>query len=63
VINNTLYGNDTAHTGSGEFQMQFNMSNNVFENNIVYAGSRCLMTSSKSGSVDSHTPEHFLIEG
>lgn len=56
VINNTLYGNDTAGTGSGEFQMQFNMTNNVFENNIVYAGSRCLMTSSKSGPVDSHTP-------
>jgi hypothetical protein len=56
VINNTLYGNDTADTGSGEFQMQFNMTNNVFENNIVYAGSRCLMTSSKSGPVDSHTP-------
>lgn len=55
VINNTLYGNDTADTGSGEFQMQFNMTNNVFENNIVYAGSRCLMTSSKSGPVDSHT--------
>ena len=56
VINNTLYGNDTADTGSGEFQMQFNMTNNVFENNIVYAGSRCLMTSSKSGRVDSNTP-------
>jgi hypothetical protein len=56
VINNTLYGNDTASTGSGEFQMQFNMTNNVFENNIVYAGSRCLMTSSKSGTVDNNTP-------
>src|ERR1022692_1232137 len=56
MIHNTLYGNDTADTGSGEFQMQFNMTNNVFENNIVYAGSRCLMTSSKSGPVDSHTP-------
>ena len=56
VINNTLYGNDTADTRSGEFQMQFNMTNNVFENNIVYPGSRCLMTSSKSGPVDSQTP-------
>ena len=28
VINNTLYGNDTAGTGAGEFQMQFNMRNN-----------------------------------
>jgi hypothetical protein len=55
VINNTLYGNDTADTGSGEFQMQFNMTKNVFENNIVYAGSRCRMTSSKSGPADSNT--------
>ncbi len=44
VINNTLYDNDTSATGSGEFQMQWNMSNNIFANNIVYAGSRCLMT-------------------
>jgi len=56
VINNTLYGNDTGDTGSGEFQMQFNMTSNVFENNVVYAGGRCLMTSSKSGPVDSQTP-------
>jgi hypothetical protein len=56
VVNNTLYENDTANTGSGEFQMQFNMTNNVFENNIVYAGSRCLMTSSKSGSMVPNTP-------
>jgi len=44
VINNTLYDNDTSATGSGEFQMQWNMADNVFANNIVYAGSRCLMT-------------------
>ena len=44
VVNNTLYENDTSETGSGEFQMQWNMSDNVFANNIVYAGPRCLMT-------------------
>jgi hypothetical protein len=49
VINNTLYGNDTSSTGSGEFQMQFNMTDNRFENNIVHAGTRCLMTASRSG--------------
>ena len=37
IVNNTLYGNDTKNTGSGEFQIQWNASNNVFENNIVYA--------------------------
>ena len=43
VVNNTLYDNDTAGTGSGEFQMQWNMAADIFENNIVYAGPRCLL--------------------
>ena len=38
VVNNTLYDNDTSGTGSGEFQMQWNMADNIFANNIVYAG-------------------------
>ena len=37
IVNNTLYGNDTKNTGSGEFQIQYNATNNVFENNILYA--------------------------
>jgi Right handed beta helix region len=48
VVNNTLYENDTSATGSGEFQMQWNMADNIFENNIVYAGPRCLMMLNKS---------------
>lgn len=48
VVNNTLYENDTSGTGSGEFQLQWNMADNIFANNIVYAGSRCLMTLNKS---------------
>jgi hypothetical protein len=48
VINNTLYEDDTSATGSGEFQMQWNMSDDIFANNIVYAGPRCLMTVNKS---------------
>ncbi len=48
VVNNTLYDNDTSGTGSGEFQMQWNMEDDAFENNIVYAGSRCLMSVNKS---------------
>jgi hypothetical protein len=48
VVNNTLYDNDTSATGSGEFQMQWNMADNVFENNIVYGGSRCLMIRHRS---------------
>ena len=55
VVNNTLYENDTSATGSGEFQMQWNMSDNIFENNIVYAGQRCLITLNRS-QVDNARP-------
>jgi len=37
VVNNTLFGNDTKKTGSGEFQIQFHATDNLFENNIAYA--------------------------
>ncbi len=56
VVNNTLYQNDTSGTGSGEFQMQWNMADNIFANNIVYAGSRCLISLSKSQVDKSHPP-------
>jgi hypothetical protein len=55
VINNTLYDNDTSRTGSGEFQMQWNMTDNMFANNIVYAGPRCLITLNKA-QVDKSQP-------
>ena len=55
VVNNTLFENDTAGTGSGEFQMQYNMEDDAFKNNIVYAGSRCLIAVSKT-SVSTNTP-------
>ncbi|MFZ0955144.1 MAG: right-handed parallel beta-helix repeat-containing protein [Candidatus Sulfotelmatobacter sp.] len=56
VVNNTLYENDTSGTGSGEFQMQWNMADNIFENNIVNAGPRCLMTVNKSQLDANHPP-------
>jgi len=59
VVNNTLYENDTSATGSGEFQMQWNMANNVFENNIVYAGPRCLMMLNKS-QLDKNNPPALI---
>jgi len=55
VVNNTLFENDTSATGSGEFQLQWNMADNRFENNIVYAGPRCLFTVNKS-QVDRNQP-------
>ena len=56
VVNNTLYDNDSSGTGSGEFQMQWNMTDNIFANNIVYAGPRCLMTVNKSRVDKNHPP-------
>ena len=56
VVNNTLYDNDTSGTGSGEFQMQWNMADNIFANNIVYAGTRCLITLNRSKLDKSQPP-------
>jgi hypothetical protein len=39
VVNNSLYNNNTKNQGA-EFQIQYHSTaNNIFENNIVYAGS------------------------
>ena len=56
VVNNTLYQNDMSGTGSGEFQMQWNMADDSFANNIVYAGSRCLISLNKSQVDKTHPP-------
>jgi len=51
IVNNTLYGNDTKNTGSGEFQIQFHASGNVFRNNILYATKQGLLVNNfTSGS-------------
>lgn len=42
IVNNTLFQNDTKNTGSGEFQIQYYATNNVFKNNIVHASSQGL---------------------
>jgi hypothetical protein len=40
IVNNSLLYNDRKNTGSGEFQIQFHATNNVFKNNIAYATKR-----------------------
>jgi hypothetical protein len=59
VLNNTLYNNDTSATGSGEFQMQWNMADDIFVNNIVYAGPRCLISLNKS-QADKNRPSTVI---
>jgi Right handed beta helix region len=51
IVNNTLYKNDGKNTGSGEFQIQFHATNNVFKNNIVYAGAQGLVVNSYTNNV------------
>jgi len=50
IVNNTLFQNDTKNTGSGEFQIQYYATDNVFENNIVYAGSQGLFINNYTNS-------------
>lgn len=46
IVNNTLYNNNTKN-GGAEFQIQHNAppsAGNIFENNIVYAGTQNVWT-------------------
>ncbi len=48
IVNNTLFQNDTRNTGSGEFQIQYYATDNVFKNNIVSASSQGLFVNDYS---------------
>lgn len=65
IVNNTLYKNDTEHTGTGEIQMQYYLRNNIFKNNIVYVGSAGRAILSRSGreapNVPTVTMDHNLF--
>jgi Protein of unknown function (DUF1565) len=50
IVNNTLFANDTRNTGSGEFQIQYYATNNIFENNIVNAGAQSLFVHNYTAS-------------
>src|SRR5262249_40636635 len=53
IVNNSLLQNDGKGTGSGEFQIQYYATNNVFENNIVYAGKQGLLLNDYTNSTAS----------
>ncbi len=46
IVNNTLYEDDSTNSGSGEFQVQWHATNNVFENNVLYANAQGLLVNS-----------------
>ncbi len=49
IVNNTLFDNDRSNSYSGEFQIQFNATSNVFKNNIVRAGNQGLLVNAFTG--------------
>ena len=53
IVHNTLFKNDGKNTGSGEFQVQYHATNNLFENNIAYAGSQALLLNDYTSSTPS----------
>ncbi len=50
IVNNTMFDNDTQNTGSGEFQIQFHASSNIFDNNILSATSQGLFVNNYTNS-------------
>jgi hypothetical protein len=64
AVNNSLYDNDTKNTGSGEFQIQYYATNNIFENNIVYAGPQGLFVNNFTKSeADPATLDYNIYYG
>ncbi len=49
-LNNTLEGDDTTMSGSGEVQIQYNTSGNLFANNVLSATSQGILISGVTGA-------------
>lgn len=43
IVNNTFFHNDSDHDGNGELYLQYNVHDNVIENNIFYANEQGLL--------------------
>jgi hypothetical protein len=67
IVNNTLFNDDTKQTYTGEFQIQFNATNNIFQNNIAYASTQSLFvdnfTTSEADPATLNTNLYFGIDG
>ncbi|ABF39667.1 Parallel beta-helix repeat protein [Candidatus Koribacter versatilis Ellin345] len=61
IVGNTLFNNDTKKTGSGEFQIQYHATNNIFENNIVSAGPQGLMVNNFTKSVTNPVTSDYNV--
>ena len=61
IVNNSLLENDSKSTGSGELQVQYYATNNVFENNIVYATSQSLFINNFTNSESSPLASDYNV--
>ena len=50
IVDNTLVGNDTARSGTGEFSIQYNTVGNLFANNVVAANGQGLLVHTVTGA-------------
>ena len=50
IVNNSLLFNDRKRTGSGELQIQYHATNNIFKNNIAYATKQGLLVNNFTNS-------------
>jgi hypothetical protein len=58
LVNNTLYNDSRKVTGQGEFQIQYHATNNVFDNNVVYATQSLLLNDYTSSTSSPATLDH-----
>jgi hypothetical protein len=61
IVNNSLLQNDGKGTGSGEFQIQYHSTSNLFENNIVYSGKQALLVNDYTSSTSAPATLDFNL--
>lgn len=49
-VNNTFVSNDTTNSGTGEFEVQYHTSSNIFKNNLLSASAQGILISSLTGT-------------
>jgi hypothetical protein len=58
LVNNTLYNDSRKVSGQGEFQIQYHATNNIFDNNVVYATQSLLLNDYTSSTSNPATLDH-----
>ena len=60
VVHNTLYDNDTDHSGGGELLLQYDLRDNLIENNIVYANAQNQFVANEFTLASGNTIDHNI---